>query len=336
LSPPRKPPNRLWLYGPYLALALVVVLWSGAWLLIRSHVAAAFDAAAAQSRAPRLAWDHRRIGGYPFRIEVVLDGARATWPSGWSLAAQQVRAETYAYDLKHWVAYAPQGVVLNRPGAGQVAITGKAVRASVAAEANQTRVSVEGLDVAFKPQAGAKPFPILWADHIDAHVRPAGADKTEFLFQLQGARLSSGGLLGRLSQGAPLAMAWHGTLSKASAFAGRDWPDAGRAWTVAGGQIDLLGGGIETGAVGLDAVGGQLSVGPDGRLRGVITLDASHGDSLVALGRAVGIGPDLTRAAAQIAANRTSLNPGARADITFQAGAVTFGPIALGAAPRIY
>jgi hypothetical protein len=340
LPAPRKPPNRWWLYGPYLALALAVLIWSGAWLVIEGQVAARLDALArpAASGGASLGWDHRRISGYPFRIEVVLDGARASEPSGWGVTAPQVRAETNAYDLKHWTAYAPRGVVLERPDAGAVSITGEALRASLALEGpERTRVSLEGLKLAFAPKPDAKSFPLISADHLDAHTRPAGPDQVEFLVQMQGAILAPGPLLGRLAEGAPVSSAWHGTLSKASALAGGDWPAMARAWRAAGGEIELIGGDLDAGPVRLEASGGHLGVAPDGRLSGMINLGLARlPASLAAFAQAGALDPGLVRGAGEIVQARAASAPTAKVDLTFQAGAATLGPLAIGPAPRVY
>jgi hypothetical protein len=336
----RKPPNRWWLFGPYLALALAALVWSGAWVWLRGQVAARLDQVASYGAVggPSVAWSHRTIGGYPFRMEVVLDGVRASEPSGWGVTATQVRAESYAYDLKHWIAYAPQGVVLSRPGAGQVAVTGQALRASLALEApGQTRVSLEGLKLAFAPRSGAKPFALLAAKHLDAHTRPAGPDQVEFLLQLQGAKFAADSLIGRVAGAAPVSSAWHGTLSKASALGGRDWPDMARAWAAAGGSIVVMGGDLDAGAVRLDISGGTLAVGPDGRLNGALQLGlARTAQSLAAFGQAGALDPALARGAGEIAQARATVSPTAKADLTFQAGVTTFGPLAIGPAPRIF
>jgi hypothetical protein len=331
---PGKPVSRAWLYGPYIALIVAIVLWSGAWLVIRGRVAAQLDAAASSPPSgPSLAWDHRRITGYPFRIEVILDNVRASEPSGWTVQAGQIRAETYAYELKHWIAYAPHGVVLNRPaGAGPVTISGQALRASVVRDApGQTRVSIEGLNLSFAPAPGAKLFPITAVHQIDAHTRPAGADQTEFLIQIQGARAAPGTIVARLAGDQPFDSAWHGTLSKASALSGRGWPDAARAWRAAGGAVTLLGGDLTAGPVRLNVGGGQLDVGSDGRLTGQILLDLPTAPAaLAAFGHAGAI--DLSAAHALTAV----VGPSAKADLTFQAGETSFGPVAIGPAPRIY
>ena len=320
----RKPPSRWWLYGPYGALILAAIVWSGAWIVIRGQVARRLDAAATATGGPTIAWDRRRIGGYPFRIEVILDGVRTSEPSGWGLSAPQVRAESYAYDLKHWVAYAPHGVVLNRPGAGPVAIRGAILRASVAVEApGQTRVSVEGQSLIFTPSPGSRPFPVTAIDHFDGHTRPGlGPDQTEFLIQMKDATLAPGGPIARLAAGTPVSSAWLGTLSKSSALTGRDWPDAGRAWRAAGGAIAMTEGDLTAGPAKLEAKGGHLAIEPDGRLAGTITF-APNGltAALSALGHATAPAPT---------------PPAGGIDLSFQAGKASLGAVPLGPAPRVY
>jgi len=192
-------------------------------------VAQRLDQIAAQGavHGPSVSWSHRSISGYPFRMLVVLDDVRASEPSGWGVTAPQLRAESYAYDLKHWIAYAPKGVSLSRPRAGPVAVTGQAIRASLALlDAGRSRISLEGLKLAFTARPGERPFPLAFAEHLDAHTRPApGPDTLEFLVQLQGARFAAESLLGRIAAAAPASSAWHGTLSQASALDGRAWPD---------------------------------------------------------------------------------------------------------------
>jgi hypothetical protein len=331
----RKPPSRWWIYGPYGALVLAMIIWSGAWLAIRERVAHSLDTLAeASGHGPTIAFDHRRIGGYPFRIDVILDGVRASEPSGWGLAAPQVRAESYAYDLTHWVAYAPHGVVLNRPRGGPVAIGGEALRASVGWETpGAVRVSVEGLNLKFAPSPGAQGFPITALEHFDAHTRPAGgADQTEFLVQMKNATLSPGPALARLSAGGPVSSAWHGTLSKSSALSASDWPAAARRWSAAGGAIDIAQGDYSAAGTKLTADGGHLTVGSDGRLQGDVAFDlAGASSALAALGRAGAIGAAPAQTVVQVLQGHA-----ARAELTLEGGQAKFGPVSIGPAPRIW
>jgi hypothetical protein len=338
----RKPPSRAWLFGPYVALLIAIVAWSGFWVWARGQVVRQLDAArAATGPGPRVAWSHEHVGGYPFRIEVILDDVRASEPSGWALSAQQVRAETYAYVLKHWVAYAPNGVVLTRPGgAGDVVVTGQAVRASVIVEGpGQAEFAAEGLKLAFAPAPGARPFPLSAVDHIDAHTRPAAgqAGATEFLIQVQGAHLAGASALARVAGGQPLSAAAHGTASDTQGLAALDWPGLARAWSAAGGRIALEDGWITAGPVNLNVKSADLGVGADGRLNGRLTLNLAQAPgNLAAFAKAGVVSPQMAAGGGEIVSARRAADPNAGADLTFQNGTATFGPIAFGRAPRIY
>lgn len=340
LPPPRKPPSRWWLFGPYLALLVAAMAWGGAWFWIKEKVRAEFGAIEARSEVngPSLAWDRMRISGFPFRIEVVLDNPRVSEPSGWGLTAPQLRTETYAYDLKHWIAYAPGGVVLHRPAASPVTITGKAVRASLALQSGRSaQVALQGLDVTFATLPGGRPFPLLAAHELDLHARPAGPDEMEFLIQLTGGRFSSASSLGRTAAGSPASSAWLGTLSQVSALRGRDWPAAAHAWSEVGGAMVVEDGDLDAGPVNISASGGELSVAPDGRLRGGLTLRAARvATSLAALGQSKIVDPALAEAGARALSAQAGVDPTAKVGLTFQDGRTDIGAIDIGPAPRVF
>jgi hypothetical protein len=308
LKPPRKPPSKVWLYGPYIVLIVAAVIWSGAWIWIRGRVVADLDAArtAAPGR-PALAWNHQSVGGYPFRIEVILDGVKAAQPSGWAVSAPQIRAESYAYDLKHWIGYAPQGVVVSRPGGdGDLAITGQALRASVVQEqSGQARIAIEGLNLSFTPKPGAASFPLQSAQYLNIHTRPAGQDGVEFAVQVQVTKLSPGEAMGALVRDQPFDMAWRGTLANSSALRGVDWPTAVRAWATAGGGLQVADGFIHAGPIRLDGATGRLLIAPGGKPTGVLHFS-------------------------QVQA------PFSDSDLTFQNGAMRLGRFDLGSGPRVY
>ena len=336
-TPSRKPPSRWWLFGPYIVVSIAALVWTGVWFWVRGQVVARLDAASHPVAGhASLIWTHRAISGYPFRIEVVLDGVKASEPSGWAVSAPQLRAEAHAYAPRQWIAYAPHGIVLSRPNAGDVAITGPDLRASATFDKDQD-YRIEGRKLAFAPKLGAKSFPLIAADTIDARASPRDGDKIEFLVQMQGVTLSPAPLLGRLAVGQPMSSAWHGTLSKASSLAGRDWPDAAKAWSSAGGVIDIMAGDLDVGAVKLNASGGQLSVGPDGRLQGGVSLALGQLPAAVsAFGDAGALEPVAAHNAAVVAQASTAGDPNAKATLNFQAGATTFGPVSIGPAPRVY
>jgi len=339
-TPPRKPPRRVWLYAPYVVLLIAIVGWSLAWLWIRAEVAGRMDATANRLREAgfTMDWKARRIDGYPFRIDVTLDGLRLAEPSGWALMAAQIKAETYAYRLDQWIGYAPKGVVLTRPISGAVAITGTALRASYAhTEHGAPRIAVEGVKLVFTPQAGAKPFAINAANYLDFHLRPTGDDQGEFLLRIDGASAPQGAILARIAQDKPMNIAWEARVSKASTLHGRDWPSAVQAWTAAGGALDVEHGELTAGASVLDLRPGRLTVGSDGRLRGSVGLDLHQAPNIIrTLADTRTIDPSAADSAITVAQARAAGGPVTQADLTFLAGVTTFGPVAIGPAPKVY
>ncbi|HEX4179893.1 MAG TPA: DUF2125 domain-containing protein [Caulobacteraceae bacterium] len=337
---PRKPPNRFWLFAPYVALLIAAVGWSVAWVWIRSEVAGRMDAAATRLREAGYAidWSRRRIDGYPFRIDVTVDDPRLAERSGWALTAPQIRAEAYAYRLDQWIGYAPSGVVLSRPSSGAVAITGPALRASYGGRGpDAPRIAVEGLKLAFTPKPGAAPFMISAAQHLDLHVWQAGGDQAEFLLRIDGAAAPAGGLLAKIAQAQPMDIAWEARLSHASALHGRDWPAAVQAWSAAGGSLRVEHGLLNAGATSLNLNPGSLDVGWDGRLRGGIGLDLTQAPNLIrTLAQASAIDPGAADSAMTVALARSGGGAVTRADLTFIAGAAAFGPVAIGPSPKVY
>ena len=71
--PPRH--SRVWLFAPFVLLALAVAGWSTAWFLIRNGTTRAVDDWLAAEAAQGRQWQciDRTIGGYPFRITVSCD-----------------------------------------------------------------------------------------------------------------------------------------------------------------------------------------------------------------------------------------------------------------------
>ncbi|MBQ1543771.1 MAG: DUF2125 domain-containing protein [Caulobacteraceae bacterium] len=336
---PRKPPKRFWLYAPYVLLAVAAVGWSGWWVYGRGRIAAGLDAAAASAQAAggELSWRTRRIGGYPFRFDVTLEGARAAEASGWSLAAPELKAETYAYRPDRWIAVAPRGVVLTRPGKGAAAIAGEALRASISdLAASPPRVAVEGVNLTFTPQAGGAPLPIAAARRIELYMRPQAGDQAGVLFKLEGGKAADGPLA-RIAGDKPVSAALEGQFERFGALRGGGWAQAARNWAGAGGAFTLIQGGLTAGDASLSMRRATLTVGGDGRLRGVVPTDLHKAaGALLALGQGQTIDPAAAAAAAAVAQARQGADLNASVNLTFEAGRTTLGPVAVGDAPRLF
>ena len=338
-DPSRKPPRRVWLWTPYALLVLAVLAWSGWWVFAAHQIAARMDAAQANARKAgfELAWSGRHINGYPFRLDVTLDGARVAETSGWALAAETLKGEAFAYAPDHWVIVASKGVTLTRPGAGAVAVTGQALRASVVAQANGApRISIEGLKLAFTPQPGAKTFAFSSAGNLGLHLRQAPGGAVELFVQVDQGQAAPSGLLGAVAQGKPVSLAWQATLSKAGEAHGADFPSAVRAWAAAGGALTVERATLTAGQTVVEAKGGPLSADREGYLSGALDLNLKRAPQLITILAAQAlIDPQAADSAARVAQARQS-TANAPMALTFQAGRTTLGPVAISPAPKLY
>jgi hypothetical protein len=336
----RKRPRRFWLYAPYAVLLVAAVLWSLAWFWIRGQAAARMDAGAERLRLAgyTVEWSARRIDGFPFRVDLTLDGLRLGEASGWTLSAPQIRAEAYAYRLDHWIGYAPKGLVLTRPASGAVSIASPALRASITAGARGApRISVEAVKPVFSPARGATPFLISAADNLDLQVRPGGEDRAEFLLRIDKAAAPAGSILALIGGDRPMDIAWEGQVTHLSALRGHDWPSVARAWSAAGGALEVEHGALNAGASVLNLRPGSLSVGVDGRLRGSVGLDLRQAPDVInRLAQAKSIDATAAKSVATVAMARAAASAPLQADLNFLAGATLFGPVAVGPSPKVY
>jgi hypothetical protein len=338
-SPARKF-RRLGLWLPFAALILLMAGWSAAWVWARGQAASRMDAAvAAWDRAGyHVTWKDRQIGGYPFRMDVTLTEFSAREPSGWGLDAPRLEAEAYMHALGNWVIAAPAGLSFVRPAGGPVAVKGDLIHASLThLSAHPPSFSFEGVKLTFTPQAGAQPFALTSADRVEVHLRAGPDDEGGVFARLDGGKARLSGLFARVAGTKPIALVWNSTLSKISAFQGRDWPSAVRHWTDAGGQMTVRDAGITAGDAVLGVRGGTLGVGSDGRLSGALpvtlrqaprALDALSAEGVVDQGAA--------QSATAVVQARQAGGDTAQATLDFQAGRTTLGPVALGAAPKVY
>ena len=339
-----KRPKRRWLFIPYAVVVIAVFVWSIGWLEIRNQVALAMDRASVTARAHGMAlnWKSRTIGGYPFRVEVAVTGFSAAEPSGWSLSAPSLKAIANAYDLNHWVIAAENGATLTRPNAGATHITGRAIRASWVGKGDAApRVVIEGLGLTFAADPGAKPFPLVSADHAEIFTRAEPDGRMDAGLTLEGAQPRPSGpgapsLLADLTANRPFALIWQGIVSHPEAFHGPSAPLAARAWANAGGTFTTVRAGASSGPRGFGVRPGVLGLSADGRLRGqadfVLRGDASN--ALRAVGQDQIVQPMAADAVALILEAQEQAGWRTEIPLTFQAGVTTLGPVAVGPAPK--
>lgn len=340
-SAPRKP-SLARLLIPF-AIALVVIIgWSAGWIWLRGEAKAQMDARVAQWREAgyEITWKDRGVGGYPFRLNITLTEPRIRDRSGWALEAPVLEAQAFVHAPTSWIIAAPQGLTFVRPQGGPVVVTGKLIRASLTHPQNYPpNVSFEGVDLAFRPAAGANPFGLQAAERVEFHLRQAPAevgDEGGVWLSVKNGKAQLSGLLGRIAGDKPISIEWDGRISKISALRGPDWPSAVRAWVRAGGRMNVKRGGLTAGDALIGVNSGDLTVGSDGRAEGVLDLSLRQAPrALGAAGDAGAIPQDRAAAAAAVAEARQT-GDFARTQLHFQAGQTTLGPVAIAPAPKVY
>ena len=332
--------RRLGLILPFAALGLLVVGWSVAWFWAAGQVAKRMDAAALAWKPAgyQLAWRQRTIGGYPFRMDVTLTDATARGPGGWGLEAPRLEGEAYLFSMGHWLMAAPAGITFVRPLGGPVAVKGELIRASLThLQSRPPSFSFEGVKLTFAPAAGAQPFALASADRAEFHLRAGPDDEGGVFASLDGGRAGPSGVLAEVAAGKPISMVWNATLSKMSAFGGASWPEAVRHWTAGGGLMTVRNAGITAGDASLGVTSGTLAAASDGRLSGVLQVTLRQAPrGLTALADKGVIDAGAAQSAATVVQARQGGGDAAQAAIDFQAGRTTLGPVALGAAPKVY
>jgi hypothetical protein len=336
--PPRKP-RRLGLYLPFVIALIGAVAWSGVWFWARIQLKDGLAAEATRLRAAGydVAWSEQSVGGFPFRLDVTLTDARIRDVSGWALATPRLEAETNMLSPGHWMIAAPQGLTFIRPRGGPVAVKGEMIRASLRQlDKTPPSFSFEGVKLAFAPEPGAQPFFLSTAERAEFHLRPGPDDEGGIFLRIDKGAANPATLIGRIAGGKTVALSWNSTVSRMSAVKGATWPEAVRAWSDGGGEIGVREAGVTAGEALLNIEPGKLAVDADGRLRGSLQIALRQAPrALAALGDSGAVSPEAAAAAGVVAAARQE-GDAVRARITFEAGRTTFGPVAIGPAPRVY
>lgn len=333
-------PRRWGLIIPFVIAILVVVGWTGLWIYARAEAGRQIDSNVERLRSAGydITWAERRITGYPFRLNVAMTNAIVREPSGWALAAPRLEGQAYMHGLTSWVLATPQGLTFTRPRGGPVEVTGDIIHASLTGLNRPIpNVSFEGTKLVFAPAAGAQPFFLSAADKVQFHLRPGPDDQAAVLLKVDAGKAQLSGLFARMAGDRPISIVWESVISRVSAFQGPSWPRAVAAWTLAGGRMTVRQAGMTAGSASVGVQNGMLTVARDGRLSGSMSVNLREAPrALGAMAETGAIRPEAAMAASAVAAARQGSGDIAQADITFQAGQTTLGPVAIGPAPKVY
>jgi len=120
--PPTSYSHRIWIFGPIIALGLLVAAYSAYWHVTGNTWAARLDGANGGEIMPGVtfAFANKSISGFPFRLDIVLDGvtiAHHTPEGETALRIEKLAIHALSYNASHYLFETDGLVSLARPGA---------------------------------------------------------------------------------------------------------------------------------------------------------------------------------------------------------------------------
>jgi hypothetical protein len=319
------------------AVAIALIGWGGSWLRTKGRIERELDATAARMNAAggAFTWSARRISGYPFRFDV--DFSDLTWrgPDGWGVSTPELRGETSVFAFGHWIGYAPGSVSLIRPKGGAVRVAAQVLRASVSdADGRPPTISLEGRNLTFTPTTGAAPYLLASAGQLHFHTRAGPNDQGAFLMEIDDATASPGSKLAAVASGGTVNLAAEAIYDHANALTGLSWTSAMRSWAIAGGKAQIRRLHVQAGPFEIHAHESDLAIDSDGRLVG--QFGVTHGAAaLAALADSGAMNSDAAKMASP-ALQAGQTGGGDKAVLSFRAGRMLLGPVALARSPKVY
>lgn len=344
--PPRH--KRSGLFAPIGLFIIVLIGWSIWWFVLAGQVRDRLEAQIDTLRGQ--GWDvvhtDMSVSGWPFRVRVGVENLSVTAPSGLAVAAPDLAAEANAWNPDKWVLIASDGLVLTRPGKGKVAVRGQAIRASVHGLTQRwPNVAVELARPEFTSHEGAEVFPISRAERIEFYLRPhlapagsPGVDTSvDVLFRLIDAEGRPGGPVEGMARNGRLTLQLETVIEDANQLQGADAAGVFAAWTRAGGRFSAIRGELAAGDSRATLTSQTLSATPDGRLEGVISLQAEKPMAAISgLARSGSGAVNRAGAAGAAAATAVRGDQDVALELTFRDGRTFLGPFALAPAPKLF
>lgn len=240
--------SRVWLYAPFLLLALLAAGWTGFWFVVRGRVIDAVDTALAKEQSRGRSWTcaERNVTGFPFRVELrcaSLALTSARWGEAVRLQTGPALAIGQIYTPNLVIAQITGPLQAMLPEERKFELAWGRLEASLSHNAGiPERLSL----VLTAPKASLTApnlAPETWqAATLEAHLRsnptrPATDQAVDLAISAKGSVLPAlDALLGTNEAGDIDIQA---TLSQSEAFRIGLNPDALEAWRMAGGQIDV-------------------------------------------------------------------------------------------------
>lgn len=247
-APSARRRSRLWLYLPFILLAVAAAAWSGFWFMVRGRVVEAVDQALSREAQQGRDWScaERSVTGFPFRIELRCSSLVLT-SSRWGDA---VRIQTGPAVAVGQV-YTPGLVILQVTGPLQAKLPQERaldlawtrLEASLAHENGQPqRLSLALAEPNAVLTIPGQPAESWKASAFEAHLRrnparPAAEQAVDVALSAKGSVLPALDALLGTSQ--PGDVAIEAVVTQTEAFRGGFNPETLEAWRMASGQVEL-------------------------------------------------------------------------------------------------
>ena len=335
--------RRRWpIFLPTLLLLLVAAGWSAFWFIAADRAGTEIDRAIAREAAAgrRAECGDRRIGGYPFRIEVRCTPARITLDSRQGPLVFEAPGFVAVAQLpvpSHLVAEMRSPATLRGAAGGPtISLSFSAAQASVQGSPS---TGVDSLSVELKTPvleriAGDQVLVGLMANDIAVHTRraPAGPPGTwDLVARLTGAQVP---VIESPFAQAPSMVELQLSLIKAELLAPAPTPERLRAFAAAGGKLHLALLRAEQGEVLAEAKG-DVSLDPQGFLVGDATVTVAGMQQFLAKASEAGLGWIWTLLPLG-RADKLGERPASTYAVRAAGGAVSVGPLRFGVLPPLF
>jgi hypothetical protein len=325
------------------AIAVLVALYSVAWLVLAHRTRAVIDDYVASERARGLAltFAHETIGGFPLRLQVGFDDVAADGlPHGVDgrLTAPAVIAWSWAWQLDGWHLRLPQGATLTT-GEGRIAV-GSATGSGGAVLGPGATPGGDRVEIACDDLQVGDGTRQISADKAAFTLRvpptaPHAHEEALFSLSLKASRISLPDVpaLGRQLDHLALDATWRGAVPPGKLA------DALGAWRDDGGTVDVQG--VDMGWGGL-SVTGDGTMALDKNLQPMAAFSArvtGYDAALDALAAVGGLKPNevaMARMGLSLMTQRgADGTPQLKTPITIQDGGLFVGPARLLKLPKI-
>lgn len=351
--------SRKGLFLPFLLVGLALAAWTGWWFYLAHQVETRLADRTRALNGAGWAVAHApvSVSGWPFRARLDVRDLSLTAPSGHAVEIPRLLVEAAAWEPLKWVGFAPDGLALARPGKGRVRLDGGPMRFSIShIDRAVPDLRIQLHDPVFTAETGAEAFPLASAALVHFQARPnAGpdgavlADQAAVLFRLIDAEGRPSGPVEGLARQGRMTLEGQAVIQAVSALGAGDASGALAGWSRKGGALTQVSGRLTAGDSRADFRAERLDAGPDGRLRGSLSLQALHADAALA-GLAAAPSGAVDRRGARAASDALPApsgpapadgETGAEAgtvplDIVFRDGRAWLGPFALAPAPRLF